>query len=169
MRIFGVIGWKNNGKTTLVERLVGEIRARGHSVSTIKHAHHAFDVDQPGKDSYRHRQAGAGEVLVSGGQRWALMHELNGAAEPTLEELLSKLEPVDLVIVEGFKQDAHDKLEVYREESGRGLIVRDDDRICMVASDTPIDDLAIPVIDLDDVAAITDFVLRHVGLVTEAV
>ena len=168
MRVFGVIGWKNNGKTTLVERLVAKIRERGYSVSTIKHAHHAFDVDQPGKDSHRHRQAGAGEVLVSGGQRWALMHELNGAPEPALDELLTKLAPVDLVIVEGFKRDAHDKLEVFRADAGRDLIAREEASIRLVASDTLIEGLSVPVVGLDDVPAITDFVLRHVGLVPEA-
>ena len=114
MRVYGVTGWKNSGKTTLVERLVAEITGRGLAVSTLKHAHHAFDVDRPGKDSYRHRAAGARQVLVASSRRWALMSELRGAPEPPLAELLARLDPVDLVLVEGWKRDRHPKIEARR-------------------------------------------------------
>lgn len=174
MKIFGVVGWKNSGKTTLVERLVAEIAGRGVSVSTLKHAHHAFDIDHPGKDSWRHRQAGAREVLISSGQRWALMHELAGAPrerepEPPLETLLAKLAPVDLVLVEGYKRDGHPKLEAHRIETGQPLIAADESTIRAVASNAgaaPLDgvDPALPRFDLDDVAAIADFVLEHCGI-----
>ena len=166
MRVFGVTGWKNNGKTTLVVGLLAELRRRGFTVSTIKHAHHAFDVDQPGKDSYRHREAGAGEVLIASAGRWALMHELGDQEEPGLEELLSKLAPVDLVIVEGFKREPHPKLEVHRAEAAsRSLIAREDPSVRMIASDKPLDGLHIPVVGLDDISAITDFILSETGLV----
>lgn len=165
MRVFGVTGWKNNGKTTLVAGLVSELRRRGYTVSTIKHAHHAFDLDQPGKDSYRHRDAGADEVLIASSGRWALMHELRDKDEPGLEELLSKLSPVDLVIVEGFKREPHPKLEVHRvAAANRTLIARDDPTIRIVASDAPLEGLAVPVVGLDDIQAITDFILAETGL-----
>ncbi|MEM9581447.1 MAG: molybdopterin-guanine dinucleotide biosynthesis protein B, partial [Pseudomonadota bacterium] len=122
MNIYGVVGWKNAGKTGLMERLVSEISARGYSVSTVKHAHHAFDVDQPGRDSYRHRQAGAREVLLSSRNRFALMHELTDEDEPSLADLLTKLAPVDIVLVEGYKRDAHPKVEAHRAETGNPLI-----------------------------------------------
>ena len=163
MIIFGVTGWKNNGKTTLVERLVTEITARGYVVSTIKHAHHAFDVDHKGRDSYRHREAGAQEVLVGSGTRWALIHELRGAPEPTMDELLARLSPCDLVLVEGYKRGPHPKIEAYRAEAGEDLIARDDDTIRLIATDTPLD-IDRPQLELDDISAIADFVLRDVGL-----
>ncbi|MFY0636251.1 MAG: bifunctional molybdopterin-guanine dinucleotide biosynthesis adaptor protein MobB/molybdopterin molybdotransferase MoeA [Vannielia sp.] len=160
MKVFGVVGWKNSGKTGLMERLVAEITARGFSVSTVKHAHHAFDVDREGKDSWRHRQAGAREVLVASGARWALMHE--GAA-PGLEELLGKLGPVDLVLVEGFKREGHGRIEAHRAATGAGLLAREDAGIVAVASDVPVE-VGVPVFGLDDTGAIADFVLREVGL-----
>ncbi len=163
MNIFGVTGWKNNGKTTLVERLVTEITARGDVVSTIKHAHHAFDVDHKGRDSYRHREAGAQEVLVGSGTRWALIHELRGAPEPTMDELLARLSPCDLVLVEGYKRGPHPKIEAYRAEAGEDLIARDDDTIRLIATDTPLD-IDRAQLGLDDISAIADFVLRDVGL-----
>ncbi len=163
MIIFGVTGWKNNGKTTLVERLVTEITARGYVVSTIKHAHHAFDVDHKGRDSYRHREAGAQEVLVGSGTRWALIHELRGAPEPTMDELLARLSPCDLVLVEGYKRGPHPKIEAYRAEAGEDLIARDDDTIRLIATDTPLD-IDREQLGLDDISAIADFVLRDVGL-----
>lgn len=163
MTLFGVVGWKNAGKTGLMERLVTEITGRGLSVSTIKHAHHSFDVDHPGKDSYRHRAAGAREVLLASGERFALMHELRGADEPTLEALLAKLSPVDLVLVEGYKRDAHPKIEAHRAVTGSPLIAPDDPSIRAVASDTPLA-LDRPVFDLDDTVAIADFILAEVGL-----
>lgn len=163
MILFGVVGWKNAGKTGLMERLVTEITGRGLSVSTIKHAHHSFDVDHPGKDSYRHRAAGAREVLLASRERFALMHELRGVDEPTLEALLAKLSPVDLVLVEGYKRDAHPKIEAHRAVTGSPLIAPDDPTIRAVASDTPLA-LDRPVFDLDDTVAIADFILAEVGL-----
>ena len=163
MRLYGVTGWKNAGKTGLMERLVADITGRGLTVSTVKHAHHAFDVDQPGKDSYRHRAAGATEVLLSSGNRWALMHELRGDAEPTITDLLARLSPVDLVLVEGYKTGAHPKVEASRAATGQGLIAREDFSIRAVAADYPID-LDRPVFALDDTRAIADFILRETGL-----
>jgi len=159
MRLYGVTGWKNNGKTTLVERLVAEIGGRGLSVSTIKHAHHALDLDTPGRDSWRHREAGAQEVLVAGGARWALLHELRGGAEPPLAELVAHLSPVDLVIVEGYKRDAHRKIEVRRAEAARDLIAAGDDSIRALATDAPVAGFDRPQFDLDDITGIADFVL----------
>ena len=163
MRIFGVVGWKNAGKTGLMERLVSEITDRGHTVSTVKHAHHTFDVDHPGKDSYRHRSAGATEVLLASRNRFALMHELREENEPSLDQLLQKLAPVDLVLVEGYKRDAHPKVEAHRTVTGNPLIAADDPTIRAVASDTPLE-LDRPVFDLDDTTAIADFILEQVGL-----
>ncbi|HHS89632.1 MAG TPA: bifunctional molybdopterin-guanine dinucleotide biosynthesis adaptor protein MobB/molybdopterin molybdotransferase MoeA [Rhodobacteraceae bacterium] len=165
MKIFGVIGWKNAGKTGLMERLVREISRRGFGVSTVKHAHHSFDVDQPGKDSYRHRAAGAREVLLSSRRRWALMHENSGANEPPLAELLAKIEPVDLVLVEGFKRDGHAKIEAFRAETKNPLIAPDDPTVCAVASDVALEALSVPLFDLNDTAAIADFVLKKSGLI----
>ena len=163
MRLYGVVGWKNAGKTGLMERLVTEITARGLAVSTIKHAHHGFDVDQPGKDSHRHRIAGAREVLLASANRFALMHELRGDEEPTLDALIARLSPVDLVLVEGYKRDAHPKVEAHRAATGNGLIAPEDPTIRAVASDTPLT-LDCPVFDLDDTGAIADFILSEVGL-----
>ena len=163
MNVFGVVGWKNAGKTGLMERLVTEINRRGFSVSTIKHAHHNFDVDQPGKDSFRHRDAGAREVLLASGNRWALMHELRDQAEPPLAELLAKLSPVDLVLIEGYKRDEHPKVEAFRSETGQPLIAIDDPTIRAVASNIAVD-IKKPVFDLDDTGAIADFILAEVGL-----
>jgi molybdopterin-guanine dinucleotide biosynthesis protein MobB len=164
MKVYGVTGWKNAGKTGLMERLVTEITSRGLSVSTVKHAHHDTDVDQPGRDSFRHRTAGAREVLLASPRRWALMHELRDAPEPPLAELLEKLSPVDLVLVEGYKRDAHPKVEAYRAETGKALLASQGDTIRAVASDVPQPDLALPVFDLNDTAAIADFILKEVGL-----
>lgn len=165
MRVYGVTGWKNSGKTGLMERLVTEITGRGFSVSTVKHAHHGFDVDQPGRDSYRHRVPGAYEVLLASGVRVALMQELRGAPEPSLEALLGRLAPVDLVLVEGYKREAHAKIEAHRAGTGQALIAPGDDSIRAVASDAA-HQLALdrPVFDLDDTSAIAGFVLAEVGL-----
>ncbi len=163
MRIYGVVGWKNAGKTGLMERLVTEITGRGISVSTVKHAHHTFDVDHAGKDSHRHRVAGATEVLLSSRNRVALMHELREAEEPTLEVLLTRLNPVDLVLIEGYKRDAHPKIEAHRAETGNPLIAPGDDTVRAVASDVQLD-LERPVFDLNDTSAIADFILTEVGL-----
>ena len=164
MKLYGVVGWKNSGKTTLMERLVADLVGRGLAVSTVKHAHHVFDVDRPGKDSWRHREAGAREVLVSSGVRWALMSELREEREPPLEELLAKLRPVDLVLIEGYKRDRHPKVEAHRAETGNPLIAREDETIRAVASDVPLDGLSIPQLHLDDVPAIADFILAETGL-----
>jgi len=165
MKIFGVVGWKNNGKTGLMERLVSEITARGFSVSTIKHAHHSFDIDHQGKDSYRHRQAGALEVLLTSRSRWALMSENRDDLEPTLEAMLKRLNPVDLVLIEGYKRDGHAKIEAHRISTGQPLIARDDPTVVAIASDIDLTDTAQPVFALDDTTEIADFVLAHVGLV----
>lgn len=163
MRIYGVTGWKNAGKTGLMERLVAEITGRGYTVSTVKHAHHTFDVDQPGKDSHRHRIAGATEVLLASRNRFALMHELREAEEPSLETLLQKLAPVDLVLVEGYKRDRHPKVEAFRAETGNPLIATDDSTIRAVASDTALT-IDRPLFDLNDTKGIADFILAEVGL-----
>ncbi len=163
MNIFGVVGYKNAGKTGLMERLVTEITGRGYSVSTLKHAHHTFDVDQPGKDSYRHRDAGAHQVLLASRARWALMTEMRDHDEPALADLLPRLDPVDLVLVEGYKRDTHPKIEAHRAETGHPLIAPDDPTVQAVASDAPLT-LDQPVFDLDDTTAIADFILKEVGL-----
>ena len=164
MKVWGVVGWKNSGKTGLMERLVGEFVRRGVSVSTVKHAHHAFDVDQPGKDSHRHREAGAREVLLSSAQRWALMAELRGADEPDLPTLLSKLSPVDLVLVEGFKSAAHPKIEAHRAETGAGLLAPEMASVRAIASDCGAGFGGLPSFDLDDAGAIADFIAAELGL-----
>lgn len=163
MRIFGIVGFKNAGKTGLMERLVAEITARGFSVSTLKHAHHVFDVDQPGKDSHRHREAGAHQVVLSSGKRWAMMTELRGAVEPPLSELLAKMSPVDLILIEGWKRDTHPKIEAHRAEAGNPLIAPGDPTIRAIASDVPLT-VDRPLFDLDDTASIADFILIEVGL-----
>jgi len=161
MRIFGIAGWSGSGKTTLLTRMIPLLTSRGISVSTVKHAHHAFDVDQPGKDSYLHRQAGAVEVLVSSAYRWALMHEHRGAPEPTLDELIPHMTPVDLLIVEGFKRQSLPKLEVHRPSVGKPLICREDPAVLAVASDEPIPDLPVRRLELADIPEIAEFVLAH--------
>jgi len=163
MRLYGVVGWKNAGKTGLMERLVTEITGRGFSVSTVKHAHHSFDVDHAGKDSFRHRAAGATEVLLASRNRFALMHELRETDEPGLAELLARLSPVDLVLVEGYKGESHPKIEAHRAATGNPLIAPDDPTIRAVASDTALS-LDRPVFDLNDTQAIVDFILSEVGL-----
>ncbi len=164
MKVFGLAGWSGSGKTTLLIRLIPEFVARGISVSTIKHAHHGFDIDQPGKDSHAHRMAGAREVMVSSGRRFALMHELRGAPEPTLEDLVARMSPVDLLLVEGFKHHAHDKLEVHRPSVGKPLLAPSDERVVAVASDVQLAGLGVPVLPIDDVPAIAAFVIAHCDL-----
>ncbi len=165
MTHYGVTGWKNTGKTGLMERLVVEMVARGLTVSTIKHAHHDTEIDHPGRDSYRHRQAGAHEVVLSSPVRWAVMHELRGAPEPPLEALLARLSPVDLVLIEGYKRSAHPKIEAHRAETNPPLLAPDNPTIRAVASDTTLDGLHVPVLPLDDTGAIADFILRDLGLI----
>lgn len=153
MKVIGVAGWSGAGKTTLISRVIPYLRDRGLRVSVIKHAHHEFDVDVPGKDSWVHRQSGAEEVLVSSANRWALMHELRGAAEPSLPELLRKVSPVDLLIVEGFKSEPYRKIEVHRKDSGKPPLFPDDPTIACIATDAEIE-TALPVAHLDDIPAV---------------
>lgn len=164
-RVFGITGWKNSGKTTLTEKLVTELTRRGRTVSTVKHAHHDFDIDQPGTDSFRHRAAGASEVAIVSDRRWALMHELRGEDEPTLDAVLARLAPCDLVLVEGYKREGHRKIEARRQAtSDRTPISTGDPTILAVASDCPLPDETLPVFDLDDVTAIADFIEKTTGL-----
>jgi molybdopterin-guanine dinucleotide biosynthesis protein B len=162
MKIFGFAGYSGSGKTTLIEKLIPLFTARGLKVSLIKHAHHQFDVDTPGKDSYRHRHAGCTEVLVTSSRRWVLMHELRGEAEPDLQEQIKHLSPCDLLLVEGFKHDPIPKLEVYRAEVGEPLLHPHDANIVAVATDAALD-TPLPRLNLNDPAAIAGFVLRHLG------
>jgi molybdopterin-guanine dinucleotide biosynthesis protein B len=158
VNVIGIVGWKNSGKTTLAAALIRELSARGLTVNSIKHAHHMVDVDQPGTDSYKHRDAGAREVLLAGGQRFAIMHELRGAEEPTLDELLARLGPCDWVVVEGFKTHSHPKIEVHRRESSHAPLYPEDANIIAVAADYAAD-FSGPVFDVNDVPAIADFIL----------
>ena len=164
MKIFGISGWKNSGKTSLVERLVTEFTSRGLSVSTIKHAHHDFDIDHEGRDSFRHREAGAREVLICSDTRWAMMHELRGATEPTLLDLLNKLAPCDLVLVEGFKGEPMDRIECYRAEVDNAPRARFDDRVLALAVDATVDAIRQPQLPLEDTKAIADFIANHLEL-----
>ena len=159
MKVIGLAGWSGAGKTTLLARVIPHLREQGLRVSVIKHAHHKFDVDTPGKDSWRHREAGAEEVLVSSGMRWALMHELRGAHEPRLPELLAKLSRVDLVIVEGYKSEPHRKIEVYRASNGKPLLFPGDAAIAGVVSDVAIE-TALPTAHLDDVPSVAAMMKR---------
>ena len=159
MKLIGLAGWSGSGKTTLLAGLIPLIVARGLSVSTVKHAHHEFDIDQPGKDSWAHRQAGATEVLISSARRFALMHELRGQPEPPLDELLARLCPVDLIFIEGFKRDSYPKIEVHRPEVGKPLLCAEDRWIGALASPAPVDNAPAPWLPLDQPAAIVDFIL----------
>ncbi|HSX72753.1 MAG TPA: molybdopterin-guanine dinucleotide biosynthesis protein B [Shinella sp.] len=164
-KIFGIAGWKNSGKTGLAVRLVSELVARGYRVSTIKHAHHDFDIDKVGADSYRHRQAGAHEVTIVSGTRYAIMHELRGAPEPSFEEILARLAPCDLVLIEGYKREPIPKIEARRlEAANRTPLAPEDPHIAAIAADHPVPDTALPVFDLDDTATIADFVVAVTGL-----
>ncbi|RQH11471.1 molybdopterin-guanine dinucleotide biosynthesis protein B [Bradyrhizobium sp. RP6] len=168
MKVIGLAGWSGAGKTTLLTRLIPHFNAQGLRVSVIKHAHHQFDVDVPGKDSWRHREAGAAEVLVASSNRWALMHELRGAAEPRLPELLSKLSAVDLVVVEGFKREPHRKIEVHRAGNGKPLLFPDDPGIAGIATDAAVE-TRLPTVHLDDIPAVAALLLRAAMPVEEAV
>ena len=161
MRIIGIAGWSGSGKTTLLTKVIPRIVARGLKVSTIKHAHHSFDIDQPGKDSHSHRMAGATEVVVGSGKRWAIVHELRGEAEPALAALLAKVTPVDLVLVEGYQGGSHPKLEVHRAAVSKPFLYPDDPAIVAIASDEPLSGARISVVDLDDVERISEILLRH--------
>ena len=157
-RVLGLAGWSGSGKTTLLVRLIPLLSARGLRVATLKHAHHAFDVDVPGKDSYEHRKAGACEVIVSSARRWVQMHEVGDGAEATLPELLRRVSPCDLILVEGFKSERHPKLEVFRQAVGKPPLHPQDPRIIAVASDQAFPEAGVPVIDLDDIAAVADII-----------
>jgi molybdopterin-guanine dinucleotide biosynthesis protein B len=162
--VFGIAGFKNAGKTTLTERLVAELTGRGYVVSTVKHAHHAFDIDHEGRDSHRHRKAGAREVAIVSRNRWALVHELRGEAEPAFAAVLGKLEACDLVLVEGYKREGHPKLEVRRAGLDHPELAGDDPTVVAIAADFGIADAPLPVLDMNDVAAVADFIVAHVKL-----
>ena len=162
--VFGFAGYSGSGKTTLIEQLIPRFVEAGLRVSLIKHAHHEFDIDKPGKDSHRHREAGAGEVLITSEKRWALMHELRGAPEPGLEEQLARLSPCDLVLVEGYKRAAIPKLEVHRANHGQPLLYPQDAEIVAIAADAPVD-TPLPVLDLNQPGSIAEFIMRHMNLV----
>ena len=167
MKILGLGGWSGAGKTTLMAKLIPELVGRGVTVSTMKHAHHGFDVDQPGKDSYIHRAAGATEVLIGSEKRWALMHELRAEVEPSAVDLAKHMTPVDLLLIEGFKREPHDKLEIYRADNGKPLLANQDPTYVAILTDSPVAEAKVPVIDLNDVRAIADFIVAHCGLKTK--
>ncbi|OCP36271.1 molybdopterin-guanine dinucleotide biosynthesis protein B [Ensifer sp. LC163] len=168
-KIFGIAGWKNSGKTGLMVRLVTELTQRGYVVSTVKHAHHDFDIDKVGADSFRHREAGAHEVTIVSGTRFAIMHELRGAPEPSFEGILTRLAPCDLILVEGYKREPIPKIEARRLESAnREPLAPTDPHICAIAADHPVTDSDLPVFDLDDTATIADFVEKVTGLLPKS-
>ena len=164
-RVFGITGWKNSGKTTMTEKLVAELCGRGWTVSTVKHAHHDFDIDKPGADSHRHRQAGASEVAVVSGRRWALMHELRGEEEPPLSAILARLAPCDIVLVEGYKREGHRKIETRRlDAKDTAPLAAADPHIVAIAADHEVAGGSLPVFDLDAIAVIADFIEAETGL-----
>lgn len=164
MKVYGIAGWKNSGKTGLVERLVTHFNAQGLTVSTLKHAHHAAQLDRPGKDSFRHRAAGARQVLVSSARRWALLTELTPGTEPPLADLLTRLDPVDLVLIEGWKGDAHPKIEAVRPATGQPFLAPQDPTIRAIAAEGPAPATDRPVFDLNDTAGIAGFIAQDLGL-----
>jgi len=163
MRIFGLAGWSGSGKTTLLTAVIPDLVARGLTVSTIKHAHHEFDIDRPGKDSWRHREAGAHQVMVASARRWAIMHELRGAPEPTLDDLVARMSPVDLLLVEGWKRHPHPKLEVHRPSLGKPLLYPDDPYVVAIATDGAFA-APLPLLPLGDASAVASFISDHLGL-----
>lgn len=167
MKIFGLAGHSGSGKTTLMVKLLPELVSRGLRVSTIKHAHHDFDVDTPGKDSYEHRAAGATEVMVSSANRWALMHEHRGGPEADLDGLISRMSSVDLIMVEGFKREGHAKIEVVRGAAAKPVLAPNDPYVVAIASDQPLTGIGLPLLDLDDVGAVADFIIEYCGLTAE--
>jgi len=160
-RVLGIVGWSGSGKTTLITKLIPVLAKRGIRVATLKHAHHAFDVDHPGKDSYEHRKAGACEVIISSSRRWVQMHELGNEPEATLAELLAKVAPCELILVEGFKTERHPKLEVFRHTVGKGPLHPGDSRIVAFASDETSPNAGVPVVNLNDIAAVADLVCER--------
>lgn len=161
VRVLGIVGWSGSGKTTLITSLIPVLTAQGLRIATLKHAHHKFDVDQPGKDSYEHRKAGACEVIVSSARRWVQMHEIGDGAEATLSQLLARVSPCDLILVEGFKAESHPKLEVFREAAGNAPLHPQDPRIVAIASDRSFPDAGVPVVDINDLRAVAGLVLEH--------
>jgi molybdopterin-guanine dinucleotide biosynthesis protein B len=161
MRIIGLAGWSGSGKTTLITKVIPRLRGRDLTVSTLKHAHHGFDLDQPGKDSFFHRVAGATEVVISSSKRWAILHELREETEWDLPDLVAKLSPVDLVLVEGYKRDSFPKIEIHRSANGKPLIHPEDEHIVAIAADIALPGVKIPVVDLDDIDAIADLLLKY--------
>lgn len=168
MKIFGLAGWSGSGKTTLVVELIPEIISRGFTISTMKHTHHKFDLDKPGKDSFNHRHAGASEVMMTSSTRWALMHELRGEPEPSMEDLIAHMTPVDLILVEGFKSYPHPKIEIHRPAIGKPLLNKGDKSVVAIATNETLNDITVPILDLNDVVSIADFILDYVGLTQEA-
>jgi len=164
MRTFGLAGWSGSGKTTLMTKVLPALIERGLTVSTMKHTHHQFDIDKPGKDSHNHRMAGALEVMVTSSSRWALMHELRGEPEPDVNFMLSKMSPVDLVMIEGFKAYRHPKIEVHRPSLGKPLLCENDDSVVAIATNEPIGVTHLPILDLDDVEAVAAFILDYLEL-----
>lgn len=164
MRIFGLVGWSGSGKTTLIRKLIPELIGMGFRVSTMKHTHHNFDIDKPGKDSHEHRVAGASQVLITGSKRWALLNENRDQPEPKIEDLLARMDDVDLVLIEGFKSHSHAKLEVFRPSVGKKLIGATDTTIVGVATDEDVGDLDVPVLDLNDVTRVAQFIVEFCEL-----
>ncbi len=164
MKVMGIVGWSGSGKTSLVVQVLPILKERGLRVSTMKHAHHRFDVDKPGKDSFRHREAGASEVLVVTSSRWVLMHESREEPEPSIESLIERMTPVDLLLIEGFKTHQHPKIEIYRASEGKALLCPEDPGIVAVASDVPLSNLSVPCLDLNDPPVIAEFILVYTEL-----
>ena len=162
--IIGIIGWSGSGKTSLLSDLLPVLIAKGFTVSTMKHTHHDFDMDQPGKDSYRHREAGAQEVLLTSRKRWALLHELRDAPEYEMDELIAKMAPVDILLIEGFKSHSYPKIEVNRPSLGKKLLCRTDESVVALATDEGVDDVGVPLLDLNNIDAIADFIVEYLNL-----
>ena len=164
MKVFGLAGWSGSGKTTLIVKLIPEFANRGLTVSTLKHAHHDFDIDKPGKDSFEHRRAGASEVMISASNRWALMHENKDNMEPDLNQLLARMSPVDLLLVEGFKWHPHPKMEVYRPIVGKPILQKNDSGIVAIATDEKLMNITVPSFNLSDISLIADFILNKLKI-----
>jgi len=164
MKVFGLVGWSGSGKTTLIKKLLPELTARGWTVSTMKHTHHKFDIDKPGKDSFEHRKAGATEVMVVSEKRWALMHELRDESEPPMEEMIEVMSPVDVLLIEGFKTHKHAKLEVFRPSIGKSLWSKEDESVVAIATDEKMPPMQVPVLDLNDIPSVADFILDFCNL-----
>jgi molybdopterin-guanine dinucleotide biosynthesis protein B len=159
-KVLGIVGWSGSGKTTLLVKVIPLLASRGLRIATLKHAHHTFDVDQPGKDSYEHRKAGAGEVIVSSARRWVQMHEIGSGREATLADHLQRLSPCDLILIEGYKSERHSKLEVFREATGKAPLYPADERIVAVASDRPLTGIQIPNVDLNDTPSVAEMIIK---------